>query len=161
MLERDDIDRRINSFKSELGQLAPVDVVRKHIIHGNCAFVEDSAYFELRSIVAQKYGVHTNDVLVVGSSKLGFSIAPTKRYRHFGDRSDVDLVIVSEDLFDRIWKAVHAFWDRRGFWEREAEFKSYLFQGCQSKSGYVRQGHQTYMIQKNSPSLLLNHAQTE
>lgn len=96
---------------------------------GGCAILTDSAYFQLRAAVAEKYEIHPNDVLVVGSSKLGFSIAPRKRYRHFGETSDVDLVIVSSDLFDQIWKAVHVFWHQGGYWDKHLDFKSYLFQG--------------------------------
>lgn len=129
MLEPGDINERIKYFKGELNALAPVDIVRKHIINGGSAILEDGAYFDLRAVVAEKYAVHTNDVLVVGSSKLGFSIAPRKRYRHFADTSDVDVVIVSAELFHRIWKAVHSFWEHGGYWERDWEFKNYLFQG--------------------------------
>jgi hypothetical protein len=99
------------------------------VIYGSCHVLTDAAYFDLRSEVANKFHIHPNEVLVVGSSKLGFSIAPTKRYRHFADSSDIDVVIVSRGLFDRMWKAVHTFWDQGGYWEGSREFKDYLFRG--------------------------------
>lgn len=129
MIEIAEIELRIRSFREEMAVLSPVEMIRKHIIHGECAVMSTEKYFELRSEIAQKYDVHPNEVLVVGSSKLGFSIAPTKRYRHFAETSDIDVVIVSSKLFDQIWKAVHKYWDHGGYWERSDQFKTYLFQG--------------------------------
>lgn len=129
MIKIADIELRIRSFREEMAVLSPVEMIRKHIIHGECAVMSAEQYFELRSEIAQKYEVHPNEVLVVGSSKLGFSIAPTKRYRHFAETSDIDVVIVSSKLFDQIWKAVHQYWDHGGYWERSTQFKTYLFQG--------------------------------
>lgn len=129
MLEPSDIELRIKSFRDDLSVLTSVEMIRKHIIHGECAVISGEQYFELRSEVARKYEVHPNEVLVVGSGKLGFSIAPTKLYRPFSDTSDIDVVIVSPKLFDQIWKAVHYYWDNGGYWERFSDFNEYLFQG--------------------------------
>lgn len=124
-----EIDARIAVFKSDLARLKPLHAVRKHIIGGNCAVITDDSYFALRQEVSEKFQVHTNEVLVVGSSKLGFSIAPQKRYRHFSDTSDIDLVVVSEALFNSAWKRVHQYWLDGGYWENAGDFKKYLFRG--------------------------------
>jgi hypothetical protein len=129
MIDPADIGLRIQSFRDDLSALTSVQMIRKHIISGECAVISGAQYFKLRSEVADKYEVHPNEVLVVGSGKLGFSIAPAKRYRHFTDTSDIDVVIVSSKLFDRMWKAVHYYWDHGGYWERSTQFKAYLFQG--------------------------------
>jgi hypothetical protein len=129
MINASDIDSRIAAFKCELASMTPLHAVRKHIIGGSCAMITESSYFELRQEVSEKFQVHTNEVLVVGSSKLGFSIAPTKRYRHFSERSDIDLVVVSETLFNTAWRSVHQFWLNGGYWENAGEFKKYLFRG--------------------------------
>jgi hypothetical protein len=91
--------------------------------------IQPDEYFRLRSAVAAKYGLHPNDVLVVGSGKLGFSIAPKKRYRHFLDSSDLDVVIISERLFDIVWQDVHRYFDQGGYWEHADDFRTYLFRG--------------------------------
>lgn len=129
MLESNEIEKRIDSFKFDLSSMPLLKVIRKHIINGNCAIISNDQYFDLRAEVAEEYQIHPNDVLVVGSAKLGFSIAPHKRYRHFTETSDIDLVIVSSTLFDRMWKDVHRYSEQGGYWERSQEFKSYLFQG--------------------------------
>ncbi len=129
MIDPVDIESRVHLFQADLSTLTSVQMIRKHIIFGECAIISAPQYFELRNEIADRYNVHTNEVLIVGSSKLGFSIAPHKRYRHFTDTSDIDVVIVSSRLFDEMWKAVHHYWDHGGYWERSAQFKSYLFQG--------------------------------
>ncbi len=121
--------RRVESFKGDLAIQTTLQIIRKHVIFGDCAVMSQAQYFDLRSEVAEKYEVHPNEVLVVGSAKLGFSIAPGKRYRQFTDTSDIDVVIVSARLFDQIWKAVHHYWEQGGYWERSAQFKAYLFKG--------------------------------
>jgi hypothetical protein len=85
VLKPADIELRIQSFREDLAVLTAVEMIRKHIIYGECAVMSAKQYFDLRSEIANKYEVHPNEVIVVGSSKLGFSIAPTKRYRHFTD----------------------------------------------------------------------------
>jgi hypothetical protein len=124
-----EIEKQILHFKSDLKTMSPVDIVRRHIIHGECFILDDAAYFDLRVKVAAQYNLHPNDVLVVGSGKLGFSIAPKKEYRHFGNSSDVDVVVVSSILFDSLWKKVHYYSMHGGYWEHFQEFKDFLFHG--------------------------------
>ena len=43
------------------------------------------------------------DVAVVGSAKVGFSLNPDNFPRLFSDNSDIDIIVISEGLFDRVW----------------------------------------------------------
>lgn len=129
MINTAEVLTRMERFKGDLTDLSPLQMIRKHVIYGDCAAITQAQYFDLRSEVAERYEVHPNEVLVVGSAKLGFSIAPNKRYRHFADTSDIDVVIVSSKLFDQIWRSVYHFWSQGGYWERAGHFKKYLFQG--------------------------------
>ena len=83
----DAAEKRLYEFKEDLGFLSPIQIVRKHIIFGECCMLSQREYFDLRSEVADHFGLHPNEVLVVGSTKLGFSVAPNKRYRPFRDTS--------------------------------------------------------------------------
>lgn len=129
MLNPDDIQARIRNFREDFESRPPLQLVRRHVIHGACAVLSDDVYFDLRGAVAEHLSVHTNEVLVVGSSKLGFSIAPRKRYRPFGETSDVDVAVVSTTLFDEIWKGVHAYSQGGGYWDHQRDFQKYLLQG--------------------------------
>ncbi len=90
-------------------------LVQKHITYGSCYILDSSTYFQLKSHVASKFGVHPNEVLVVGSGKLGFSIVHEKRYRPFGDSPDIDVTIISPDLFDKVWIEVFDYWRAGGY----------------------------------------------
>jgi len=123
------VDERIAQFKEQLSKLTSQQIVQKEIIFGDCAVLESGLYHTLREKVALNFKIHPNEVLVVGSAKLGFSIAPHKKYRYFGNNSDIDVVIVSPNLFDLFWKNVYNLWREKIIWESENDFKKYLFQG--------------------------------
>lgn len=48
-------------------------------------------------------GIPEGAVIVVGSGRFGFSVSPDKFGKPFSDFSDVDLAVVSVELFDQIW----------------------------------------------------------
>jgi hypothetical protein len=123
------IIQRIQAFKSDLSGNSPIEVVRKNIIFGDCFVLSQSEYLDLRSKVANRFHLHPNEVLIVGSAKLGFSIVPAKRYRHFSNESDIDIVLISSSLFDQIWHATFTYKHEVGIWDQEKEFKDYLFRG--------------------------------
>ena len=129
MIDAAKIEEEIIIFKEELRTLQSSEIVQKRIIFGDCLMLDKSTYHLLKTKVAEQFSIHPNEVLVVGSAKSGFSIAPRKRYRHFGDTSDIDVVIVSSSLFDSFWKSVYHLWNEKIFWESENDFKKYLFQG--------------------------------
>ena len=120
---------RLCQFKEDLNVLSPTQIVRKHVISGECSILSQSQYFDLRSEVADCFELHPNEVLVVGSAKLGFSIAPGKLYQLFSDRSDIDVVLVSSTLFDEIWKVVFKYKYEGGYWSKYEEFVKYFFEG--------------------------------
>ena len=124
-----DHQARLQAFKSDLAQFSPVEIARRHIIFGDCAVISSHTYHELRTVVSEKYNIHPNEVLIVGSAKLGFSIAPNKRYREFCDTSDLDVVIISHQLFTSVWKDVHRYFEQGGYWENKRQFTNYLFRG--------------------------------
>ncbi|MEN3370623.1 MAG: hypothetical protein V7609_2766 [Verrucomicrobiota bacterium] len=56
-------------------------------------------YVIFREQVADRFGVGSQDVCIVGSAKLGFSPSPFKFGTPFSQTSDVDVVIISQPLF--------------------------------------------------------------
>jgi hypothetical protein len=132
---------RIDAFKADLASNQAVELVRRHVIFGECFILSPTAYFSLRSEIARHFRAHPNEILVVGSGKLGFSIAPKKRYRPFSDDSDIDAVIISSTLFDTVWRDAYEFWRSGGYWERQHDFKNYLFQGWVRPDHLPAEGH--------------------
>lgn len=58
-------------------------------------------YLIFREQVADRFSIGYQDVCIVGSAKLGFSPSHHKFGVPFSDTSDVDVVVISSDLFDR------------------------------------------------------------
>jgi len=107
------IEHRKTNFKAELNNdlISDIAIIRKNLLHGNpIIFQEDEEkYFFLKQKVANFFNVSTTKVVMVGSAKLGFSIAPKKLWKDFNDESDIDLVVISEDVFDEYWKELLDF----------------------------------------------------
>ena len=92
-------------------ELNEQEMVQRYITHGS-SFVfdeDDGKYFKLKKIIADKFELRPEEVIMVGSAKLGFSIAPSKLWKSFDDESDIDMVIVSEEIFDKFWIDLYDF----------------------------------------------------
>lgn len=46
-----------------------------------------------------------NNISIVGSAKTRYSFSPSKKFREFNEESDFDLIIVSNELYKKIWSA--------------------------------------------------------
>lgn len=126
------IEQRIGKFKSDLADNSAQTVLRKHVLFGECYSLEHERYYELKQEIADNFALYPNEIVMVGSGKLGFGITekPQKpRFREFGDESDYDMAIISASLFDKIWTEVHEFRKTKPIWDTEADFKNYLFNG--------------------------------
>jgi hypothetical protein len=122
-------EERIRAFKQDLGQHTVPVMVQKYITYGDCFALSQASYFDLKSGIASEFGLHPSQVMIVGSAKLGFSIVKWKRYRPFGDTSDIDVAIISPELFDELWINVYEYWQAGGYWDQIADFQEYLFRG--------------------------------
>lgn len=122
----------IHRFQSDLKSLRPIEVIRKHITTGNPARMDEIEYFELRRRVADEFELHPSTVVLVGSSRLGFSIAPQKRYKLARPKSDLDLALVSTDRFDDYWDRVFDYSLSDKAWQKSPAYQKFvrmLFQG--------------------------------
>jgi len=61
-----DAEKRLTQFKEDLTRLSPIEMVRKHIISGECCFLSQRQYFNLRSEVADHFGLHPNECTARG-----------------------------------------------------------------------------------------------
>ena len=123
------LEDKIATFRSDLPRREVAELVQRYITTGDCATLSAGSYFELKAAVSRRFDVHPSEVLIVGSAKLGFSIAPDKRYRPFGEHSDIDVVICSGALFDAFWREVFDYWARGETWSGLTDFRKYLFRG--------------------------------
>jgi predicted nucleotidyltransferase len=123
------MDDYILQFRNELIARSPREICRRFLIFGNCQELFEERYYSLKAAIAEEFHIHPNEVVVVGSTKLGFSIVPGKRYRPFGESSDIDVAIVSPKLFDRVWQEVFEYLSSASSWHKRAEFAQYFVRG--------------------------------
>lgn len=106
-------DTRIKDLKNDLnnGLVPDETIIRKYLLHGTplCYMDDEDLYFELKNVVADHFSISTTKIVMVGSAKLGFSIAPHKLWRKFDEESDIDIVLISEILYDKYWKELLDF----------------------------------------------------
>jgi hypothetical protein len=98
----------VATFRQRLTEFQPREIVQRYITSGGCAMVDAEQLAEGAQRISSHFDVHHTSVFVVGSAKLGFSIAPEKRFRAFGEESDIDIAIVSTELYLRIWRQLAA-----------------------------------------------------
>ncbi|WP_218011752.1 hypothetical protein [Bacillus cereus] len=107
------INNNLETFKKDLmnQNLTDSDIVDQHILFGSPYIFknDEQQYFSLKRIIAEQFGLSPTNVIMVGSAKLGFSIAPKKLWTPIHDNSDIDMVIISEELYDQYWKQLLEF----------------------------------------------------
>ncbi len=98
----------LEEFKTDLRNAAMTEVaiLDKYIFSGNpfifCA--NTGLYAQLKAKITTHFGIGITAAHMVGSAKLGFSVAPDKLWKPFGEESDIDMVIISEDVFNILWE---------------------------------------------------------
>ncbi|MEP7235667.1 MAG: hypothetical protein ABI778_10255 [Ignavibacteriota bacterium] len=124
------IQEGITQFKEDIQRNDPLVVARQMLMSNiSYAFKQDE-YHKLQTKISEHFYLHPSEVALVGSAKTGFSIAPSKRYSEFSNTSDIDIAIISSELFDEIWKSVYDFSMQGGIiWEKGDDFKKSLFSG--------------------------------
>lgn len=113
IFNQDLIDARIYEFKTVLSDHLNTEklIVQKYITHGTPYIFKDNEglYFELKHEIANRFSENPESVRIVGSSKLGFSIAPHKLWKCFSPESDIDVVIISKAIFENFWSELYDF----------------------------------------------------
>lgn len=105
-----------DSLRADLTSIIPIEqVFQKHVVDGASYFFKEKLVkidweYELRHELAKSLDVSINDVIIVGSAKLGFSLK-TEEFNEFDsnfsdsknprDKSDVDIAIVNRRLYDK------------------------------------------------------------
>jgi len=95
----------VRQFKRILLSRPLNEILDKHVLAGTpYAFREYPERFEvLRRFLARALKVPQENILVVGSGRIGFSLSPDNFPRQFSDASDIDVLVHDQFLFDEIW----------------------------------------------------------
>lgn len=84
------------------------DACRRYLLHGT-PFVfagRENDYFDFRRRISDRFSVGFHEVFVVGSAKLGFS---SFKEKSFDLDSDIDVVIVSDKLFETFMEQIRNY----------------------------------------------------
>lgn len=135
----------LDQFKTDLRGRSSEEVFSRYILPDRCMGLSGIDEAALRRRISVRFGVDLASVLIVGSAKLGFTLRhkPAQDadeedrppFSPFSDASDVDVAIVSDALFDDIWKNCFRFWHTSGYgnsanyWPEGRQFRDYIFRG--------------------------------
>lgn len=141
----------LEKFKLECKELNPEVIVQKNIIEGSSYFfeeIETGEEFDFKKCLSESLNVHYRDLIIVGSAKLGFSIKPDKannsfyEYKEFDqdykvdnnkNKSDIDVAIISEKLFDllllNLYKQSDCYRSNELVWGDRSSFAKYILKG--------------------------------
>jgi len=97
-----------NSLQENRSQDMLVDFCRKHVLHGvpHVFDARENDYYDFRKKIAENFDINFHEVYITGSGKLGFS--PFKN-KIFDLDSDIDVAIISNDLFERLMWEINKF----------------------------------------------------
>lgn len=68
---------------------------------------------DLKLIISSEIPVSFNNIQIVGSSTIGYSLSPGKAFCVFDDTSDIDIAIISPDLFQELWSIFRRSYKRQ------------------------------------------------
>jgi hypothetical protein len=138
----------LEDFKQYCVNLKPDILVQKFLIEDKTYFfseIKKGEEFDFKKDIASILNIHIRDIVIVGSSKLGFSLKPDNPeeglylFKVFDynynnklsdKKSDIDIAIVSSYLFD---KEIENLYNYTGFhkktWVTRTDFGKYVLKG--------------------------------
>ena len=112
------MDFSLDKIKDDLKKLSEKEFLIKYILKSdNWYFSEYQKQSDvyaigqmesLKEILNKQIGVAFHNVLMVGSGKIGCSLAPKKNWKKFDEEndSDIDIALISSKLFECMWEKI-------------------------------------------------------
>ncbi len=96
---------KLEDLKKELNHYNTSRVANKFILSNTpvCFGGNIDLILELKEILSKLFNVHVKDIEIVGSAKLGLCLSSGRFGKLFDKESDIDLVLISSELFDQAW----------------------------------------------------------
>ncbi|WP_159030116.1 hypothetical protein [Kitasatospora albolonga] len=91
---------------------------------------QELSYIKWRHLVATELGVDPMAVQLVGSARLGYSMNPKKNFRKFHEGSDLDIAIISSELFDKAWGELQKIIEGDLFSGNKNYLRKLVFEEC-------------------------------
>lgn len=94
------------------------------------AWPHELNYVKWRHRVATELDVDPMAVQLVGSARLGYSLNPKKNFRKFHESSDLDIAVISPELFDRAWGELRDIIEDEFFANKRSYLRKLVFEEC-------------------------------
>lgn len=133
----------LEEFKKSCIDCRPDEVVERYLIELPSYFfanIQTGKEYEFKRNIARMLHVHIRDIVIVGSGKLGFSMKPDESNSGLypfivfdgkkGQKSDLDIAVVSSSLFDREMQNLYDHTDyAKVNWNDRNSFAKYMLKG--------------------------------
>ena len=122
----------LEEFKQALVELDDQTILDRFYYARPAMKMEDDREAALRRSVATKFGVAMRDVIITGSAKIGFTTVTKDNrpiFSPFGDSSDIDVAIISSQLYTEKWRSALDYSNEHGEWPQANAFRKYLMRG--------------------------------
>ncbi|WP_397506058.1 hypothetical protein [Qipengyuania sp. R86523] len=137
------VEDDIAEFKTAISaDICSADIFEQFVAPEICRAPIDFDQLALRTRIGRRWQVPVEDVWIVGSAKLGFTLVNKSKagvdrpaFSPFSLDSDIDVAVISNELFEHIWKLCFEFWHRYRyqnaghFWPDGRAFRDYNFRG--------------------------------
>lgn len=102
----------VREFKDVLVSEPVEEIVNRYVFSEHpFVFKENPDLMQLmRKHLCDQLGFREDKIVIVGSAKIGFSLNPHSFAREFSPESDIDVLVVDTELFDRIWMSLLNWW---------------------------------------------------
>lgn len=123
-----EVEARIATFKDCLIKEGVEQALTAYVLQHGSSVLGAEMEGKLRTTIAERWEIDGASVFLVGSAKLGFSPKPGQYFKAFSASSDIDIAIVSSDLYATIWREVQQMYSAGEYFDFDA-FKHYHLAG--------------------------------
>ena len=103
----------ILDIKKDLRSLSVRDIYNKYLLGQHVWLFSEhlkvsnpsKTYDDLKYYISKNLDIHFNNIAITGSAKTGISFSPGKHLRAFSEKSDLDIILVSQRHYNKFWKA--------------------------------------------------------
>ncbi len=146
----------VDTIKQDIKALSERDFYLKYIVRSDNWYFENVLGYskdrltdisdDFRMTISEELGISFNSIMIVGSSKIGYSLSPHKLLLPFSadgaerTASDIDVAIISSEVFERFWKL---------FRENYSSKYSAFYRGTDRSSGIFCEVYRGYINEKS------------
>lgn len=115
---------------NSLGQEVEYFVTARLLEGTPAVWPQELDYVRWRHRIASELSVDPMAIQLVGSARLGYSMNPRKKFRRFSGDSDLDIAVISPELFEDAWAELREIIEEEVFIDRKTYLRKLVFEEC-------------------------------